>query len=256
MPTARPEGDTRGMKFASLALLLLPGAALAQGYEPSAQEVLSCLVEPSRRVAVASAVPGIARRVAFERGDLVQQGDVLLELNSEAEHAALNLARERAEFARRKLGRNREMTSRQLLSAQEVDDLRTEARLAELEATRARVELERRVTHSPLTGIIVERRVTQGEYVATEPVAEMISLEPLYAEVTLRAEAWGRVRPGMQARMLLGAPVGEVRDGQVAIVDRAIDSSSGSFRMRVVIANPGMTMPSGIACRVERVTGR
>ncbi len=237
-----------------LVLLSLPAQAQPSPYEPSAQEVLSCIVEPFRRVLVASAVPGIARRVAFERGDVMQAGAVLLELNSEAERAALNLSAERADFARRKLGRNREMTSRQLLSAQEIDDLRTEARLAELETVRARVELERRHTLAPLTGIIVERRVTQGEYVNTEPFAEMIALDPLHAEVTLRAEAFGRVRVGMRANVALSQPVGETRSGQVAIVDRAIDSGSGSFRVRVIIANPNMTMPSGIGCRVLAVT--
>lgn len=240
------------LTFALLGLGALPAAAQAP-FEPSAQEILSCIVEPSRRVLVASAVPGIARRVAFERGDMLKAGDVLLELNAEAERAALTLASERADFARRKLGRNREMTSRQLLSAQEVDDLRTEARLAELEATRARVELERRTTLSPLTGIIVERRVTQGEFVANEPFAEMISLDPLHAEVTLRAEVFGRVRPGMQAGMALAAPVGRTVAGRVSIVDRAIDSSSGTFRMRVVIPNPDMAMPSGVPCRVNAV---
>ncbi len=141
---------------------LLPVAVLAQPYEPSFQEVLSCLVDPSRRVLVASAVPGLARRVAFERGDLVKLGDVLLELASEPERAALTLSSERAEFARRKMARNREMTRNQMLSAQEIDDLRTEARLAELEANRARVELERRTTTSPLTGFVVERRGDSG----------------------------------------------------------------------------------------------
>ncbi len=241
------------MRLAIAVMALLPVAAIAQPYQPSAQEVLSCLVEPSRRVLVASAVPGIARRVAFERGDVVKAGDVLLELNSEAERAGLTLSAERADFARRKLGRNREMTSRQLLSGQEVDDLRTEARLAELEAARARVELERRTTHSPLTGIIMERRVTQGEYVTAEPFAELIALDPLHAEVTLRVEAYGRVRVGMRATLALGAPVNETRQGRVSIIDRAVDSGSGSFRMRVVIDNPGMAMPSGIGCRLNSV---
>jgi RND family efflux transporter MFP subunit len=241
------------MRLAIAMVALLPVTVLAQPYEPATQEVLSCLLEPSRRVLVASAVPGIARRVAFERGDMVDLGAVLLELNGDAERAALTLSLERAEFARRKMGRNREMTRNQLLSAQEIDDLRTEARLAELEAARARVELERRTTLSPLTGIIVERRVAQGEYVTSEPFAEMIALDPLYAEVTLRAEAYGRVRVGMQASIALAAPVGQNSQGQVSIVDRAIDSSSGSFRMRVVIANPGLAIPSGTACRILAV---
>ncbi len=248
-----PHSSSTSTVLGLLLLAGMPAWAQSPAYEPPPQEVLSCIVEPFRRVLVASAVPGIARRVAFERGDLVQAGALLLELNTEAERAALNLSSERAEFARRKLGRNREMTSRQLLSAQEVDDLRTEARLAELETVRARVELERRHTQAPLTGIILERRVTQGEYVTTEPVAEMIALDPLHAEVTLRAEAFGRVRVGMRANVALGQPVGETRSGQVSIVDRAIDSGSGSFRMRIVIANPNMAMPSGIGCRVLAV---
>ncbi len=229
----------------------LPAALPAAAQAPlRAPEQLSCLVEPSRRVLIASAVPGIARRVEFERGDMVRAGATLLELHNDVERAALALAQERAEFARRRLGRNREVIQRNLLSGQEMDELRTEARIAELEINRARAELERRTTLSPISGLVLERRISVGEFVNIEPVAELIALDPLHVELVLRAEAFGTIREGMQALLQLAAPVNATRSARVAIVDRAIDSGSGTFRVRLLLANADLALPSGVGCRL------
>ncbi len=235
-----------------LALLLACALAAPGAAQPTrpAPDQLSCLVEPSRRVLVSSAVPGIARRVAFERGDMVQAGAPLLELHNDVERAQLALALERAEFARRRMGRNREVIQRNLLSPQEMDEMRTDIRLAELEANRARAEVERRTTASPISGLVLERRISAGEFVNTEPFAELIALDPLHVELVLRAEAFGLVREGMQATLHLAAPVNATRSARVAIVDRAIDSGSGTFRVRLLLPNADLALPSGVACRL------
>lgn len=212
------------------------------------------MVEPSRRVLLSTAVPGIARRVLFERGDMVQAGATLLELHGDVERAQRALANERVQFARRRLARNREVISRNLVSAHEADELRTELRLAELEANRAQAELERRTIASPFTGIVHDRRVSVGEYVAVEPFAELIALDPLHVELVLRAEAFGLLREGMELSLQLLAPVNAGRAARVALLDRAIDAGSGTFRVRAVLANPDLALPSGINCRLLGIT--
>jgi RND family efflux transporter MFP subunit len=231
-------------------------AAVAQSARPPSgiPEPLSCMVDPSRRVLLSTAVPGIARRVLFERGDMVQAGATLLELHGDVERAQLALANERVQFARRRLARNREVISRNLVSAHEADELRTELRLAELEANRAQAELERRTIASPFTGIVHDRRVSVGEYVAVEPFAELIALDPLYVELVLRAEAFGLLREGMELSLQLLAPVHAGRTARIALLDRAIDAGSGTFRVRAVLANPDIALPSGINCRLVGIT--
>lgn len=241
-----------GLGTVGVLLGALTGSTVAQSAQSASAitEPLSCMVEPSQRVLLSTAVPGIARRVLFERGDMVQAGGTLVELHGDVERAQLALANERVQFARRRLARNREVISRQLVSAHEADELRTELRLAELEAHRAQAELERRTIVSPFTGIVHDRRVSVGEYVAVEPFAELIALDPLHVELVLRAQAFGLLREGMELSLQLLAPVNAGRTARVALLDRAIDSGSGTFRVRAVLANPDLALPSGINCRL------
>lgn len=242
-----------GLMTIAAALLVSGGVAAQPLRSPGAltlAEPLSCMVEPSRRVLLSTAVPGIARRVLFERGDIVQSGAPLLELHGDVERAQLALANERVQFARRRLARNRELIARQLMSAHEADELRTELRLAELEANRAQADLDRRSVASPFTGIVHDRRVSIGEYVAVEPFAELISLDPLHVELVLRAEAFGLLREGMELSLQLLAPVNAGRMARIALLDRAIDAGSGTFRVRAMLANPDLALPSGVNCRL------
>jgi RND family efflux transporter MFP subunit len=235
---------------------LLASGSLAQTQGSAASdaqaltiEQLSCSVEPSRRVSVASATTGVARHVGFERGDAVRSGALLLELNSDLERTQLSLATTRADFLRRRLARNREMVAQNLISAHERDELATELRMAELEQARARIEVERRKTSSPVDGVVVERRVEEGEFVTSSPFAEIVVLHPLHAEIVFRAGAYGLVRPGMVAELDLSIPDGERRQARIVAVDRVIDAASITFRARAVIDNADGRLPAGMNCR-------
>lgn len=236
--------------FAFAALAPTPGLCETSAAPEDAQ--LSCLLEPSGHVMVASAVQGLVRRVTFERGDAVTTGQPLIELESEVERARLAEASEKAAFLSRRLDRNKEMMDKDLLSGDEGDQIRTDAAVAQLEAKTARADLDRRTARSPVAGVVLDRKVSEGEYVTTDPFAELVALDPLYAEIVMRAESYGAIKVGERATVNLGAPVNAAREGKVVVVDPAIDPASATFRVRISLSNPGMKIPSGLKCTVER----
>jgi len=206
------------------------------------------VVTPSQIIAVSSPAPGIVKAVRVERGDRVQKGQVLLDLDSELETAQSQLAQAKTDFAARKLERNRDMIQKKLLSDIETDQMQTDARVAALESAVAGKNLDRHKTVSPIDGIIVARRTAPGEFVGTDPVFDMVSLDPLNIELVMKVEVYGQMKIGAPVRLTLGAPVNGVRLGTVSIVDRVVDARSGTFGVRVQLANPDMAIPSGIAC--------
>ena len=87
--TQGPDTQTRA-RMPALVLAIaatLPAAAAAQGHD--------CLVEPSQVVEVRSPVDGMIASVAVQRGDTVRRGQALVQLQSEAERMAVELARQR-----------------------------------------------------------------------------------------------------------------------------------------------------------------
>ena len=229
-------------------LSLFAAAAALAGPLEDAQ--LTCLIEPSQAVSVSSATEGVVTAVAVDRGDTVAVGDLLVELESSLERSLLARAEARARYARRELQRNKEMISRDLLSEKEVDELRTNNRVAQLELRAAKHELERRTTRSPIDGIVFERSIAVGEYVSEAPMLELVSINPLHAEVVMSVDAYGKIEVGMDALISLGAPVHEERISRVANVDRIIDPTSSTFRIRMEIPNEEMSTPSGLSCNI------
>lgn len=238
-------------------------------------DMFDCLIEPHQVIEVNSAVQGKIETILVQRSDLVEEGQLLAELESDVEKATVELARARNamdaelkirqashEFARRKLDRFDEMYREDVVPLHTKDEVETEAVLAGLQMrearehiTVARLELKRaeallrqRTVRSPINGVVVERYKSAGEYVEDEPILRLAQLDPLNVEVILPASMFGTIKKGMQAQVMPEAPRNARYEATVTIVDRVIDASSGTFGVRLELPNPDYLLPGGLSC--------
>ena len=240
------------MKFklsSCLACLLaasLPMSVLAQ--------VSDCVLEPSVVVNVGSPVDGVLKLVNVDRGDAVGKGQMLAQLQSGVEAAAVSLSQARIEFGRRKTERNEALFAKQLISAQEKDEMETETRIHEEELKRDEENLKLRSIISPIDGVVLERRLVAGDLIRAEKsvVFKLAQLDPLNVELIVPADQFGSVKIGMTGRVSL-AHGGGVQSARVVVVDRVIDAASGTFGIRLQMPNPGNRIPAGSRCSVRFV---
>ena len=182
---------------------------------------LDCVIDPYEIVEVGSAVTGIIERIHVERSDRVKAGDVLVELDSGVERAAVELARARAglngeigareatlDLGKRRRVRAGNLFEQQALSLDLLEEFDTEATIARLELLRARESqrlaklqlaqaqeaLKRRSIRSPVDGVVVERLMSPGERVDEEAVLSIAQIDPLRVEVILPSAMFGSVR--------------------------------------------------------------
>lgn len=214
------------------------------------QGQLSCLLEPSLEAELSSEVPGVVRQLKVQRGDVIKKGQVLMTLNSSVEKAALDTARAKLDFARRKVKRNEELYRKNLISDHEQDEMLTEQRLAQFLAKEAQVRLKQRETRSPFAGVVVERLKEPGEFVDDMPFLKVVSLNPLHAEVVIEAQYYGQVSKGMPV-ILFADGQGDGFPGEVKILDPVIDAASNTFAVTVELDNEGQALAAGVRCRVE-----
>lgn len=216
---------------------------------------LSCLLEPSIQVEVSSSVPGVVHELYVERGEYIKRGEKIIELNSAVQKAALYTAKAREDFASRKLARNENLLKQNLLSESEKDELITEHQLAVLMLEEAQTQVTQRSVMSPVDGVVVKRNVSVGEYVGSEPIAEVVSLNPLHAEVVMRADVYPEFNNPMRVNLTTTYD-GQLHSGNIIIVDKIIDAASGTFGIRIEIPNPDSLLPAGIKCQAyfEKVT--
>jgi len=271
-------------RSAPLALVLVTCTTVAQANtssgENSALPEMDCIVEPSEVVELGSSVPGILNRTLVERNDFVNEGEVVAELDSRVERATLELAsarakmetslklrRENAAFGQRTKKRNQKLFNESTISAQDMDKVKTETyiaqlqaqqeednkHIAELEAVRALQSLNQRIVKSPISGVVTEKYKSVGEYVEAEPVYRIANLDPLHVELIVPTEHLGAIERGMKAQiqLQLDSHADQSYVAVVKSVHRVADAASGTFGVLLLMPNSGLRIPSGVRCSLE-----
>ncbi len=227
-------------------LMLLYGTQLQAIEMPSLEGV----IEPKQLVEFSSHVPGVLEEVKVDRGSWVTKGQVIARLKSGVEKAAVQLAEARVDFGKRKLDRNLTLYNKKLISIHTKDEFETEIQLAELQLREAEERLNLRTIRSTIDGVVVERKGAPGEYVGEESFLTVARIDPLSVEVVVPVIYYGAVKKGATATVMLEEPVGGEYKANITIVDQVIDAASGTFGVRLSIANPKKNIPAGIKCIV------
>ncbi len=239
---------------------------------------LNCIIEPSEVVEIRSPVEGRIDAIHVERSDSIERGQVLVSLDTSVELAAVEVADARAAMtgsvqsreASLRLMATRRRRARELFEANAVsldarEELETETQVAKLEVQEARenkhlAELEhrqamailsRRTINSPISGIVIERLMSEGEVADEDTILRLAQVDPLKVEVVLPAARFGTVKKGMKAAVSPEFPGDQVHVAAVTIVDRVIDGASGTFGVQLELPNPDYAIPGGLHCQVR-----
>jgi RND family efflux transporter MFP subunit len=260
-------------KFHGAPLILVCGLAQATPGSP-------CLIEPSQRIALRAPVSATLSAIHVERGGVVRRGQVLVVLDSAVEQAALSTARYRAvmegpaksaqarlSHAQARLKRREELQQQSFVSAQDRDDAAAEMRVAEsdlveardnrelarLESQRLQAEVNRRVLVSPINGVVTDRLQNPGELAQAGetgqlPILRLAQIDPLRVDVVLPVSKYGQVKVGDSVDIQPEAPFKTSFKAVVKVVDRVVDSASGTFTVRMEVPNPKGDLPVGAKC--------
>src|SRR5205823_8795245 len=101
--------------------------------------------------------------------------------------------------------------------------------------------------------VVVEVLLKPGEFGAItfkDPIMKLAEIDPLHVEVVLPVSMYGKVRPGQRAAVMPEMPVGGRYETTVKVVDRVVDAASGTFGVRLELANGKRAIPAGVRCKV------
>jgi RND family efflux transporter MFP subunit len=239
-----------------------------------------CLIEPRQTIEIRPSSEGLITRVNVQRGDIVKAGQVLVELDAGVEKANAESARfrsqmegavlskeARVEFLAQKSARRSRLAKENYISQQdqqesiaehrlaeaELLDARDTRRLAGIEYTRAAEQVRLRTIRSPIDGIVADRYMHPGELADNrdlrKPILKLVELHALNVEVLLPASAYRKVKPGQTVDVIPEQPVGGRYPTKVKVIDKVFDAASGTFRVRLELANPQLAIPAGLKCK-------
>lgn len=269
------------MKRATLRSLCAAGLALP-ALAPAFAGEFDCVIEPRKTLELRSPIEGLVERVNVDRGDLVRAGQVVAVLDTAVDRAQADMARQRAtmtgavrsgesrvEFTTAKTRRLQQLQKEHFVAAQTQEEAATEKRLAEselqdsidnrklaeLDLARQNELIKLKTIRSPVNGVVVERLLNVGELaeagVGRKPMLKIAQIDVLNVEVILPTGSWGKVKVGEAIQVVPDVPgIGRV-SAKVEVVDRVLDAASGTYGVRLQLANPQNRVPAGVRCRAE-----
>jgi len=242
--------------------------------------VLDCVIEPSMLVELSSQARGVLETISVKRGDFVKKDQLVAKLMSGVEKASVRLAKDRANmdvdiksrkaeqaFRKQNFEQVKKLHHKKLASLREFEDAKTSSLVANFELEKA-VELKKLATlellrtievlklrsiNSTVDGVVVEIMKAPGEFIEEQPVVKIAQIDPLYVEVIVPERLLGRVEVGKELEVRVDTPVVAQYSAKVSVVDQVIDASSGTFGVRLELANPDYKIHAGQRCQIMLV---
>ncbi len=249
--------------------------ALATAAGAAGHATFDCVIQPTEVVELSSSVPGIIGAIDVDRSDPVEKGQVVANLQSAVEQAQVELSKQRAgfkgeieskraslAFARRKQARTQKLFNKKAIPFHVLDEAKTDAvlaatelrtaeqnkRMAELELEQAEATLALRTVRSPVSGVVVERLQSPGEFVEYKAILRIAQIDPLRVEVIVPVAKFGTITTGMRAEVTPELARKRTYIAEVSIVDKVVDAASDTFGVRLELPNPGNFIPGGLRC--------
>jgi multidrug efflux system membrane fusion protein len=173
-------------------------------------------IEAFEQVQVTARVSGVVDRVLFSEGDFAKVNQVLVEIETERYHLAVEAAQATYEKAQAALAdaeaglKRREAVINEnpgLIPGEELETWRTKVRLAKSDVAQtkaalnqANINLRDAYVRAPFSGIIQTRTVETGQYIETGMVlATLVRRNPLLLRFKIPEREAGQVHPDMKA---------------------------------------------------------
>lgn len=230
-------------------------------------------VQAISTVNIRSRVDSQIMAVEFRDGAMVNKGDVLFRLDSRQLEAQLrqaeaNVARDKASLiaAESDLRRAEELSRREIATDARLDTARTAVstlraaiRGGEAAVDSLRVQLSYYTISAPVSGRVGVAALKEGNIAKSGDSSAMLAtinqIDPIYVSFAVAQRYLPEIREAMQAKtagvQASQQGVGKSIEGTIAVIDNAVDATTGTIQIRASFDNPAETLWPGALGQVR-----
>ncbi|MEX0733202.1 MAG: efflux RND transporter periplasmic adaptor subunit [Steroidobacteraceae bacterium] len=243
-------GDAPGASEAPPATAVVTTTVASQQWRDTIEALGTARANES--VTMTAKVSEIVRKVAFDSGDVVEAGDVLVDLSSGAQLAGLEEVRAAYQEAERQLKRQQELADRQLVAVSQIDTQRAarDAALARMNVVRA--SLSDRVITAPFDGVLGLRQVSPGSLVTPgTPIATLDDISVIKLDFSVPERFLALLARGQDVVARSETYPEREFEGTVTSVDSRVDPVTRSVTVRAEVPNPDRLLRPGMLMSVR-----
>ena len=235
---AKANDAEKGPEAVAVEVAQVERRAIAASYTNTAT------LEPRAESQVVAKTSGVALEVLVEVGQTVRAGQPLVRLD--ADRARLQAAQSAAQL--RKLEANheraRQLAAQQMVSANDLDQLRFDLENARATNRLANLELSYTTVEAPISGVIASREIKAGNFVQiNSPIFRIVDSSRLEATLNVPEREIAKLKPGQVVELVADALPGQRFTGKVDRVAPVVDTGTGTFRVVAAFDGDGELQP-------------
>ncbi len=213
-------------------------------------------VAPVRGVTVSADLPGVVDRITFDSGRSVQQGEVLVQLDTRQEQAQLAAAEAQRELARLNFERMQGLVKDGAISRADYDLAVAEQKQSEARVGEIRATIARKTIRAPFSGVLGIRQVNLGQYLsAGDPIVPLQAVHPIYVNFGVPQQDATRMRIGRNVRVRTEDGSGTRIAGRITAIDSVVDPATRNVQVQATFTNREGLLRPGMFVQAEVLLG-
>ena len=209
------------------------------------------------RAALHAQVAGVIEAVPVRENYAVEAGQLLLQIDTTeyalaVARAESDLRRARADYQQIVLFDDRIEDPLVRAQREEIARARSGLDQAEVSMRQACLQLARSLEQAPFRGRIADLEVVPGQHVTVgAELMTVVDLDPIHVEVSVLEAELGLLGEGRRASVRFAAFSGESFEGRIESVNPVVDPGQRTWRVAVLLPNPGGRIKLGIYAEVS-----
>jgi len=244
-------------KYASIQLPPATVTAIKAEYQPWQPQLRAVgSLRAVRGVDVTCEISGLVRSLHFKSGDEAKEGQLLVELNADADKAQLESLKAAADLAQTTYERDKKQFEVQAVSQATLD-----AEAADLKSKRAQVDqqqalVDKKTITAPFAGKLGISTVNPGQYLNPgDKIVTLQSLDSLYVDFYLPQQELSHMAIGQAVLVKTDTYPGRTFSGRITTIDPKVDPETRNFQAEALISNSRRALLPGMFASIEVQSG-
>jgi membrane fusion protein (multidrug efflux system) len=195
---------------------------------------------------------GVVDEIAFDSGNEVPLGKVLLRLKPNDDYAKLQQLQAAAELADQTYKRDQEQFAAQAISQANIDTDVSTLKSARAQVAAQQALIDEKIVKAPFAGRLGIRQVDIGQYLTSgTTVVTLQALDPILVDFYVPQQALAQMKIGQPVSASVDTYAQEAFSGAIEAINSRVDPSSRNVQIRANLHNPDKRLVPGMFANVR-----
>ena len=201
-------------------------------------------------------VSGVVDSIAFNSGDDVNEGTVLLKLRSDDDQAKLESLLATGELDQITYDRDQKQFKLQAVSQATIDTDAANLKNAQAQAAQQQAILDKKTLKAPFTGHLGIRAVDLGQYLAAgTAIVTLQALDPIFVDFFVPQQSIDQLKLGQPVAVKIDAFKDQTFPGEISAINPKVDATTRNVQVRATLKNADHKLIPGMYATIDISTG-